>query len=191
VRILFIDNYDSFTHNVVALLNQIGGLEIDLCKNDVLSKIDVSQYKKLILSPGPDLPARAGELMPFLQKNLRSIPTLGICLGHQAIAAYFGGSLTQYISPQHGELTKLSIVKPNTLFLGLPTSFDVGLYHSWYVSEKDFPEELQITATNASNIIMAMEHKSLPIFSVQFHPESFMSEYGLEIMKNFIQHKKF
>lgn len=191
MRILFIDNYDSFTHNIVALLNQIGGLEIDLCKNDELSKIDVSQYEKLILSPGPDLPARAGELMPFLQKNLRSIPTLGICLGHQAIAAYFGGSLTQYVSPQHGEQTKLSIVKPNTLFLGLPTSFVVGLYHSWYVSKKDLPEELQITATNASNIIMAMEHKSLPIFSVQFHPESFMSEYGLEIMKNFIQHKKF
>jgi anthranilate synthase component 2 len=172
----------------MALLNQMSGLTVSLFKNDQLWKIDVNQFDKLIVSPGPNLPSCAGDLMPFLQKNLTTLPTLGICLGHQAIAECFGGSLVQYDIPQHGEKTKLIIHKPNTLFEGLPSSFEVGLYHSWYVDQKKFPEDLRITATNKSDIIMAMEHKSLPIYSVQFHPESFMSEYGLEIMKNFIEH---
>lgn len=186
-RILFIDNYDSFTYNVVELLRQIGGLDIVIKKNDELTDININDYNKLIISPGPDLPSAANGLMNFIEKNIEHIPTLGICLGHQAIAQYYGAELLQYKNPMHGEQTKIMIQNAGVLFNTLPQSFMVGLYHSWYVSQEKFPNVLQPLAINNSGILMAMQHKSLPIYSVQFHPESYMSENGTEILQNFIR----
>ena len=186
MRILFIDNYDSFTYNVVELLRKFD-VALTIVKNDALDNIVITDFDKLIISPGPDLPNAANGLMPFLNKHLEHIPTLGICLGHQAIAEYFGGELLQYKNPKHGEKCRLAILKEEGLFENLPNIFEVGLYHSWYVDEENLPQELIVTAKNDNGIIMAMQHKLLPIFSVQFHPESYMSEYGFEILQNFIR----
>lgn len=187
MRILFIDNYDSFTHNVIQLLHSFAEVEIVLKKNDQLHDVDITTFDKMIISPGPDLPKAANDLMWFLKNNLEKIPTLGICLGHQAIMEYFGGSLKQYDNPKHGEQTKLAVQQDCLLFADLPDEFTVGLYHSWYADADNIPTELSVTAKNSDDIIMAVEHKKLPIYSVQFHPESYMSEFGMEILQNFIR----
>ena len=185
MRILFIDNYDSFTYNVVELLRQFD-VALTILKNDELDNVVIAKFDKLIISPGPDLPSAANGLMTFLNYHLEHIPTLGICLGHQAIAECFGAELQQYADPKHGEKCQLDILVEGTLFQNLPQHFEVGLYHSWYVSEQNLPTELFITAKNNEGIIMAMQHAILPIYAVQFHPESFMSEFGTEILHNFI-----
>ena len=186
MRILFIDNYDSFTYNIVELLRKFD-VDLTIVKNDTLENIEIADFDKLIISPGPDLPSAANGLMAFLNKHLVHIPTLGICLGHQAIAKYFGGGLKQYKDPKHGEKCTLEIFEEGDLFKNMPKSFEVGLYHSWYVNEDELPKELAVTAKNQQGIIMAMQHKELPIYSVQFHPESYMSEYGFDILQNFIR----
>lgn len=186
MKILFIDNYDSFTYNVIEILRQFNEVELTLVKNDELSGVEAADFDKLIISPGPNLPSVSGGLMTFIEKNIHSIPTLGICLGHQAIAEFFGGSLRQYQNPKHGEKTKLLINRSEGLFKKLPVSFEVGLYHSWYVSMETLPNELIITAQNDAGIVMGLQHDKLPIYGLQFHPESYMSEYGYEILQNFI-----
>ncbi len=187
LRILFIDNYDSFTFNVIELLRQFDGLEITLKKNDELESVEIDNFDGVIISPGPNLPSAAGDLMPFLKRHILAIPMLGICLGHQAIAQHFGGSLGQYDIPLHGEKTLLTVKQNGVLFKKLPTQFEVGLYHSWYVQQTDLPKIFDVTAVNQDGIIMAMQHETLPVFSVQFHPESYMSEHGLAILQNFIK----
>jgi len=186
LRILFIDNYDSFTYNVIEILRQFDTVDLTVVQNNELNMLSTEDYDGMILSPGPDLPSAAGGLVAFIEKHIQSIPTLGICLGHQAIAEYFGGTLKQYKNPMHGEKTQLQILEDSPLFKEIPNTIEVGLYHSWYVNNKNFPDELKITAQNLEGVIMAMEHKTLPIYSVQFHPESYMSEYGKEILQNFI-----
>ena len=187
MKVLFIDNYDSFTYNVLELLRSFENVDVTLVKNDELGEVEIEHFDKLIISPGPDLPKAASGLMSFLKMNLEKIPTLGICLGHQAIAEYFGGTLLQYSNPKHGEKCNLSIKEPGVLFEHLPNQFEVGLYHSWYVNATTLPAALNITAQNDDEIIMALQHDSLPIYSVQFHPESYMSELGEEILQNFIR----
>ncbi len=169
------------------LLRKFEDVELTLLKNDQLEKVDVADFDKMIISPGPDFPKAANGLMSFLEKNLAQIPTLGICLGHQAIAQIFGGDLLQYKNPMHGEKCNIEIAEPGILFKNLPLNFEVGLYHSWYVCPKKLPTCLTIIAKNNDGIIMALEHKKLPIYSVQFHPESYMSEHGYEILQNFIR----
>lgn len=187
MRILFIDNYDSFTYNVVEILRGMADVEIVLKKNDELRTVSIDDFDKMIISPGPDLPAAAGELMWFLHEHLLTIPTLGICLGHQAIVEFFGGSLMQYKNPKHGEKTLLVQQRQSLLFKNLPKTFEVGLYHSWYASADNMPDDLKVTALNNEGIIMAAAHKKLPIYSLQFHPESYMSQFGTEILHNFIR----
>ena len=186
MRILFIDNYDSFTFNVVELLRPFAEVELTIVKNDELEGVSLGNFDRLIISPGPNLPFAANGLMEFLNTDFGIKPTLGICLGHQAIAQIIGGKLKQYENPKHGEKQILSVLKQGVLFKDLPPNFEVGLYHSWYVNKEGLPDGLQITAENEDGIIMAMQHKELPIHSVQFHPESFMSEYGREILHNFL-----
>lgn len=186
MRILFIDNFDSFTYNVVELLRQFDELSYEVVTNDNLHAIELSDYDKVLISPGPDLPAAAGGLLPFLKQYATQIPILGICLGHQALAVHFGAELARYANPKHGEKTVLNILKQDGLFTNLPQGFEVGLYHSWYVKRESLPAELEITAVNEEGIIMAMQHKKWPLYSVQFHPESFMSCYGKEILHNFL-----
>lgn len=167
------------------MLRQCDDVDLTLVKNNELNGVDIQSFDKLIISPGPDLPSAAGDLMGFIAQHVRDIPILGICLGHQAIVKYFGGTLEQYDNPKHGEKTSL-VIKEGALFDGLPNRFEVGLYHSWYVSKHRFPTDLIITAQNEEGVIMATQHKTLNIHSVQFHPESYMSNYGLEILQNFI-----
>ncbi len=186
MRILFVDNYDSFTYNVVELLRQFDDVTCTLVKNDELLPCDLSNYDKVIISPGPNLPKAAGQLMRFLEGALTQLPVLGICLGHQAILEHFGGILRQYEQPKHGEKTQLCVQNRTGLFKNLPEKFEVGLYHSWYVHQTNFPKEFDVTAYNKDGIIMAAQHKTLPIYTVQFHPESYMSDYGKEILQNFI-----
>jgi len=171
---------------VIELLRSFDDVQVDLVKNDDLHHISITTYDKMIVSPGPDLPRAAGGLMPFLEQHIAHIPCLGICLGHQAIIQHFGGQLRQYQEPQHGERCQINVVQQDGLFQRLPRQFQVGLYHSWYAIAEDCPASLQPTAFCNNRVVMAIAHTELPIVGVQFHPESYMSEYGREILHNFI-----
>lgn len=186
MRVLLIDNYDSFTFNIVELLRKFPDVEIQLMKNDQDILNEQIDFDKAILSPGPNLPHRSGKLMEFISKYYEQKPMLGICLGHQALALHFGAKLLNFKTPRHGERAFIHQTTQSKLFDKIPKEFYVGLYHSWYVSDENFPKELKITSCSHSNIIMSFEHKQLPLFGVQFHPESYMSEYGPELMKFFL-----
>lgn len=187
MRILLIDNYDSFTFNIVELLREVGIAEIDVIKNDDPFPDDVTDYSHLILSPGPATPKESGCLMDIIRRHYRSKPMLGICLGHQAIAEVFGASLRNLNKPHHGYRSTLQCIQPSTLFKEMPLRFTVGLYHSWVVDEESMPSELEVTAVSSDNHIMAFQHQQYPVYGVQFHPESYMTEYGLKLMQNFLQ----
>ncbi len=184
-RILVIDNYDSFTYNLVHYLKALDA-EVDVFRNDKISVANASEYKSIVLSPGPGLPKDAG-IMPQLIKALA--PThkiLGVCLGHQAIAEAFGNSLYNLEKVYHGLATPCDIVVPDGLFTGLPERFKVGRYHSWNVS-LPITDDLEITAMDTeTGSIMALKHRLYNIRGVQFHPESVLTEYGMEMMKNWL-----
>lgn len=186
MNILLIDNFDSFTYNIVDLLRSISGVKVVVVKNNEIRALDISIFDKIIISPGPDVPSSSSDLMYFLRKNYILKPILGICLGHQAIAELFGAQLKNFSSPLHGEQSLIEQNGSNRLFKNIPLQFKVGLYHSWYVSEENFPSTLRILAMSEHGIIMALRHKYLPIFGVQFHPESFMTEYGKKLISNFL-----
>lgn len=195
LRVLLIDNYDSFTYNIVELLRQFPSVDLDLRMNDEVSIAEASGYDAIILSPGPATPKESGNLLDIITALAPTHPMFGICLGHQAIAQAFGATLRNEKKPFHGFQTTVEVMKPHLLFDGLPrsgndsnlpTPFKAGLYHSWSVSEADFPSELAITAYSAEGNIMALRHKTYRLHGVQFHPESYMTEYGKEMMANFL-----
>ncbi len=185
--VLIIDNYDSFTYNLVHLVNEIG-LQCDVWRNDKFNIDDVNAYHRIILSPGPGIPSESGLLMEVIEKYSATKSIFGVCLGQQAIAEVFGGKLYNLGQPMHGIATPVKVIdREEKLFKGLPESFKVGRYHSWVVDEKAFPDCLEITAIDeADNSIMALRHKTLDVRGVQFHPESVLTEYGREIMKNWL-----
>ncbi|HVW95679.1 MAG TPA: aminodeoxychorismate/anthranilate synthase component II [Mucilaginibacter sp.] len=185
--ILIIDNYDSFTYNLVHLVNEIG-LTCDVWRNDKFSISDVDAYDRIILSPGPGIPREAGLLMEVIEKYAPVKRIFGVCLGQQAIAEVFGGSLYNLNQPMHGIATPIKVTdKDERLFAGLPESFKVGRYHSWVVNGKDLPEAFRITAIDeADNSLMAISHREYDVKGVQFHPESILTEYGKEMMKNWL-----
>ncbi len=186
-KILVIDNYDSFTYNLVHLLHECGE-EVEVWRNDKFKLEEVEAFDKILLSPGPGLPQDAGLLMDVIKKYSASKRILGICLGQQAIAEVFGGKLSNLEKPVHGVASKIKVTDPDEqLFQGLPTEFLAGRYHSWVVSENDFPFELQVTAKDESGFIMAIAHNDLDVRGVQFHPESILSEYGKEIIQNWLK----
>lgn len=186
-NILIIDNYDSFTYNLVHLVNEIG-LECEVWRNDKFNIDDVDAYDHIILSPGPGIPSEAGLLLDVIEKYAATKSIFGVCLGQQAIAEVFGGKLYNLSRPMHGIATPVKIIdKQEKLFLGLPQSFKVGRYHSWVVDEKGLPADLLITAIDEQdNTIMALRHKQYNVRGVQFHPESVLTEYGREIMQNWL-----
>lgn len=186
MNVLLIDNYDSFSYNIVELLRCVGNHDLSIRFNNKISVEEASTFDKIILSPGPGIPSEAGEIIPIIQALAPTHSILGICLGHQAIADAFGGTLRNEIKPYHGFRTTTSIIKPHSLFKTLPTSFQVGLYHSWTVDDEFLPTELQITSRSTENNIMSISHKRYDIHGVQFHPESYMTEYGKELMSNYI-----
>jgi anthranilate synthase component II len=188
MKILIFDNYDSFTYNLVHLVEKIVDDKVDVFRNDKVTLEEMNVYDKIILSPGPGLPDEAGLLLPLIKEYAASKSILGVCLGHQAIAEAFGGNLINLSTVYHGVATncKLSI-SGCRLFEGLPAEIEVGRYHSWIVSGENFPEELQITATDDNGYIMALQHKIFDVQGVQFHPESILTPDGEKIMRNWLK----
>lgn len=195
MKILVFDNYDSFTYNLVHMVEQITQKKVDVFRNDELPLERVKDYDKIILSPGPGIPSEAGLLLPLIKEYASSKSILGVCLGHQAIGEAFGGTLTNLSSPFHGIATPIQLVADrkdanpnvNALFESMPAEFIVGRYHSWVVSDQNFPEELSITAREANGFIMALEHKKYDVQGVQFHPESVLTPTGVNILKNWLK----
>jgi anthranilate synthase component 2 len=186
-KVLVIDNYDSFTYNLVHLLHECGE-EVEVWRNDKFKLEDVEAFDKILLSPGPGLPKDAGLLMDLIKKYSATKRILGICLGQQAIAEVYGGRLSNLDKPVHGMASKIKVIDSNErLFQHLPAEFLAGRYHSWVVSEDDFPLELEVTARDESGFIMAIAHKDLDVRGVQFHPESILSEHGKEIIQNWLR----
>jgi anthranilate synthase component II len=191
MKILVFDNYDSFTYNLVHLVEKIIHQKVDVYRNDEIPLEKVKQYDKIILSPGPGIPEEAGLLLPLIKEYASSKSILGVCLGHQAIGQAFGGKLINLSTVYHGVATEIEVGNPelgvrSLLFEGLPDKFEVGRYHSWVVSDEDFPEELEITARDANNFIMALQHKNYDVQGVQFHPESVLTPKGEAIMRNWL-----
>lgn len=186
-NILIIDNYDSFTYNLVHLVNELG-LQCEVWRNDRFEISEVDAFDKIILSPGPGIPSEAGLLLEVIEKYSPSKSIFGVCLGQQAIAEVFGGKLYNLKQPMHGIATPIKVSdKEERLFLNLPDSFKVGRYHSWVVDENAIPDTLEITAIDeADNSVMALRHKTLDVRGVQFHPESVLTEFGMEMMQNWL-----
>lgn len=186
-KILIIDNYDSFTYNLVHLVNEIG-LPCEVWRNDQFNIDDVDAFDKIILSPGPGIPSEAGLLLEVIEKYAATKSIFGVCLGQQAIAEVFGGTLYNLKQPMHGIATPITVTdEQEKLFTGLPHSFNVGRYHSWVVDEKSIPDVLTVTAIDeVDNSAMALRHKHYDVRGVQFHPESILTEYGKEMMQNWL-----
>src|SRR5436190_8412966 len=224
MKILVFDNYDSFTYNLVHLVEHILHLRVDVHRNDQIPLEKVKEYDKIILSPGPGIPKEAGMLLPLIKQYASSKSILGVCLGHQAIGEAFGGKLTNLSTVYHGVATRVRVVSPElisvsressveksdpdsyrkshvketsnsrftsyvprNLFEGLPEEFEAGRYHSWIVSDENFPKELEVTARDDNNYIMALQHKSFDVQGVQFHPESVLTPVGETIVRNWLR----
>jgi len=192
MSILVFDNYDSFTYNLVHLVKKITGAPVDVYRNDQLSLEDIGRYDRIILSPGPGIPSEAGLLLPLIRAYAPTKKILGVCLGHQAIGEAFGGELVNLDTVYHGLSTPIELTAAGEhckLFSGLPARFDVGRYHSWIISDKHFPAELEVTARDENGLIMALRHKTLDVLGVQFHPESVLTPLGEKILENWLNDK--
>jgi anthranilate synthase component 2 len=191
MKILVFDNYDSFTYNLVHLIEQILNQKVDIYRNDKISLEQVNAYDKIILSPGPGIPNEAGLLLPLIKQYGATKSILGVCLGHQAIAEAFGGSLTNLKNVFHGIATPIQVVTtPDgsnpSIFESLPNEIIVGRYHSWVVNENDLPAELTITAKDDKGLIMGIQHKKFDVTGVQFHPESVLTPQGEQMIRNWL-----
>ena len=183
---VLIDNNDSFTYNIVELVHNVSGQRLPVISSEQLDIGELENFDKFILSPGPGLPKD----FPVLQKILDVYHTtksmLGICLGHEAIAQFFGADLVHLPSVVHGQPKKITVRSNTLLFKDIPEHFNAGLYHSWVIDRDNLPPELLITAVSGEGNIMSFQHKDLRLFGIQFHPESIITEYGRELMKNFL-----
>lgn len=185
--VLLLDNFDSFTWNLADYVHRLGA-DCEVVQNDQpLEKIQQIPYQAIILSPGPQTPAKAGCLMDIIAHNYRRVPILGVCLGHQAIGEFFGAGLHKAQSPMHGKISRISC-KPDYLFEGLPSQLQVVRYHSLLLRE--LPACLESIAETAEGELMALRHTSLPIRGVQFHPEAILTEGGLALLKNWLSFNK-
>jgi anthranilate synthase component II len=191
MRILVFDNYDSFTYNLVHLVEKITHTKVEVHRNDQIALEKVKEYDKVILSPGPGIPEEAGLLLPLIKEYAATKSILGVCLGHQAIGQAFGGTLTNLSTVYHGVATEIQVGSQeagvrSSLFKGLPDTIEVGRYHSWIVSDENFPKELEVTARDANGYIMALQHKTFDVQGVQFHPESVLTPMGETILRNWL-----
>jgi anthranilate synthase component 2 len=222
MKILIFDNYDSFTYNLVHLVEKITHERVDVYRNDQIPLERVQTYDKIILSPGPGIPSEAGLLLPLIKEYAATKPILGVCLGHQAIGEAFGGKLENLSTVYHGVATPIHLVNGdpiaiglsevskgsslakdspltthdsrftihdsrNNLFRDIPATFEAGRYHSWIVSDEGFPKELEVTARDDNNYIMAMRHRQYDVQGVQFHPESVLTPIGEKIVINWLR----
>lgn len=192
MRLLIVDNYDSFTFNLVHYVESILDATVEVYFNDAINLSDVNCYDKIILSPGPGLPEESGILVPLIKQYAASKSILGVCLGHQAIAVAFGGSLFNLDEVYHGVSMNMNIEanttkKQNSIFQNIPSAIEVGRYHSWMVDEQSLPENFEVTARDENGWIMAMQHKHFDVQGVQFHPESVLTNYGKQMLANWLQ----
>lgn len=185
MRIFLLDNYDSFTYNLVHALSSLAGEAITVQLNDQVDFEQVSRHDRIVLSPGPGLPAQAGKMMELIDQFSPTHSMLGVCLGHQALAEYFGARLVNLSRVHHGVSHTISH-QGSRLFKGLPSTIEVGRYHSWAVTEESFPSSLKVTARDQEGVVMALEHQILDICGVQFHPESVLTPHGKAILSNWL-----
>ena len=187
MRILVFDNYDSFTYNLVHLVEKLLQQKVDVVRNDAIALEKVAGYDKIILSPGPGIPSEAGLLLPLIKEYAASKSILGVCLGHQAIGQAFGGELVNLSTVYHGVATPVKVLRSVGVFEGMPTTLEVGRYHSWVLSDEGFPVELEITARDDNDYIMGLRHRRFDVQGVQFHPESVLTPTGEQLMKNWLK----
>ena len=192
MKILIFDNYDSFTYNLVHVVEKIIHEKVDVYRNDKISLEKVNEYDKIILSPGPGIPVESGLLLPLIKEYAPFKSILGVCLGQQAIGEAFGGSLVNLSTVYHGVATKIKVnpartKSENDVFNSLGSELEVGRYHSWIVNRDNFPKELEITAEDENGLIMALRHKTYDVQGVQFHPESVLTPNGELMMRNWLK----
>jgi len=189
MKVLVLDNYDSFTYNLVQLVKKLGyGIKMDVHRNDKISLDEVAEYDNIILSPGPGVPSEAGIMPELIKKYAPTKKILGVCLGHQAIAEAFGGNLYNLPEPVHGVATNIKVTSKNeSLFRGIPTEFKACRYHSWVVVPTSMPAELEVTALDENGQIMALRHRNFNVRGVQFHPESILTEYGENMLRSWLK----
>lgn len=190
MKILIIDNYDSFTYNLVQIIRDLGVEQLDVIRNDKTTIDEIRHYDKYIISPGPGVPSEAPLLRQLIEQLGPTKSILGICLGHQAIGETFGCELENLTEVYHGVATPIKIVEDDYLFANMANNFTAGRYHSWAVSKNDFAKELEIIAMSEDDSIMGLRHKEYDIRGMQFHPESILTENGIQLLQNFISHKK-
>jgi len=185
--LLIIDNHDSFTYNLVQIIKESGLCRYKVCKNDEIFVTEAKGYDKILFSPGPGVPDNAPLMYSLINEYKAAKSILGVCLGHQAIAAYFGASLINLKTSYHGIINNVTVTENDEiLFRNLPRRFKAGLYHSWAVNAGALPSELRVTAVSDDNIIMSLRHEIYDIRGTQFHPESYMTKYGATIINNWL-----
>ncbi len=188
-KVVVIDNYDSFTYNIVHIVEKILGYEISVFRNDEIRLEALSHFDDIIISPGPGLPKEAGITIPVIKKYSATKKILGVCLGHQAIAEAFGAQLKNLNTVYHGVSTGIEITKPDSLFNGLPKIISVGRYHSWVIDPSSIKGEIESIAVDDMGNCMALTHKKYNVKGLQFHPESVLTEYGEQILKNWLSNQ--
>ena len=185
MKIVIIDNCDSFTYNLSHLVKELGA-EITVVRNDQFELADLEPYSKIILSPGPGIPSEAGLLLDVIRTYAGKKPILGVCLGHQAIGEVFGGKLENLADVFHGVATPCHIVSDDPIFSGIERDITIGRYHSWVVSNENFPDCLEVTAVSDEGQVMALRHKTLNVRGIQFHPESVLTPDGKKMLQNWL-----
>ena len=185
MKIVIIDNHDSFTYNLSRLVKELGA-EVTVLRNDKFSLDEIEAYSKIILSPGPGIPSEAGLLLDVIRTYADKKPILGVCLGHQAIGEAFGGKLENLSDVFHGVATPCHLTSDDALFSGISKEFTIGRYHSWVVSKDGFPDCLEVTAESDEGQIMALKHKTLNVRGIQFHPESVLTPDGKKMLQNWL-----
>ncbi len=189
MKILVVDNYDSFTYNLVQYMERVEGTEVVVRRNDRISLDEVADFGKIVISPGPGIPVEAGITLDLIRRYGPEKSILGVCLGHQAIAEAYGGTLTNLARVYHGVVGKMKQVVPGDYLLeGVPAEFEAGRYHSWVADRESLPGELEITVENDEGTIMAIRHRTHDVRGVQFHPESVLTEYGGRMILNWLRH---
>src|SRR5690606_6970386 len=187
MKIVLIDNYDSFTHNLARYFREQPGVHLEIIPNDKFKRGTLDGFDKLVISPGPGLPRHSGFLPEILQEYADKRPVLGICLGHQALYEHFGGSLLNLSEVKHGVTSRVWLTdNHDPLFNDIDTGFEAGRYHSWVCDHATLPDDLLISATDDEGWIMALRHRILPLYGVQFHPESFLTPIGEKLIQNFV-----
>ncbi len=186
ISILVFDNYDSFTYNLVHAVKKLGFSNVEVHRNDQISLVEIARFDKIILSPGPGVPSESGILLDVIKTYAPTKPILGVCLGEQAIAEAFGGTLINLPNVHHGVSSEVDIIEDDILFNGLDKKLEVGRYHSWAVQKESLPECLKITAVDEEGMIMALAHREYDVRGVQFHPESVLTPKGEEMLKNWL-----